>query len=76
MALGLGRNGDVPGSSSEIPVLADLQCPECGHKMYSPVSEPIPPCPVCGQEPQVVDTFRDRRRVPAPVREDRRRPGD
>jgi len=53
-------------------VLAALECPECGRKSYSPVDEPIPACPVCGQEPHVVDTFRDRRRVPAPVKRDRR----
>jgi hypothetical protein len=54
-------------------VLAELLCPGCGRKSYAPVSEPIPPCPECGNEPHVVDTFRDRRRVPAPVKRDRRK---
>jgi len=54
-------------------VLAELKCPACGRKSYVPVSERIPPCPDCGQEPHVVDTFRDRRRVPAPVKKDRRK---
>jgi ribosomal protein L37AE/L43A len=57
-------------------VLAELLCPGCGRKSYNPASERIPACPDCGQEPQVVDTFRDRRRVPAPVKRDRRRPSD
>jgi ribosomal protein L37AE/L43A len=57
-------------------VLAELVCPDCGWKTFSPVSEPIPRCAECGHEPQVVDTFRDRRRVPAPVKKDRRRPTD
>jgi len=62
----------VPGSSSDLPVLARLECEACGRTSYSPVGSPIERCPVCGQEPRVVDTFRDRRRVPAPVRRDRR----
>jgi hypothetical protein len=66
----------VPGSSSDLPVLAAVVCPGCGRRSYQPVGDPIPQCPVCGQEPQVVDTFRDRRRVPAPVKRDRRRPTD
>ncbi|MFL5842793.1 MAG: hypothetical protein ACJ77Z_20290 [Thermoleophilaceae bacterium] len=66
----------VPGSSSDLPVLAELLCPGCGRKSYHPAIETIPACPVCGQEPHVVDTFRDRRRVPAPVKRDRRRPTD
>ena len=66
----------MPGSSSDLPVLAELLCPSCGRKSYEPVGEPIPACPVCGQEPQVGDTFRDRRRVTAPVKQDRRRPSD
>ena len=66
----------MPGSSSDLPVLAALLCPECGHKSYHPALETIPACPICGQEPQVVGTFRDRRRVPAPVKRDRRRPSD
>ena len=41
-----------------------------------PADERVPPCPDCGAEVQVVDTFRDRRRVPAPVKRDRRRPSD
>jgi len=57
-------------------VLAELSCPGCGRKSYSPLGERIEPCPVCGEDPQVVDTFRDRRRVPAPVKRDRRRPTD
>jgi ribosomal protein L37E len=63
----------MPGSSHELPVLAELLCPGCGRKSYHPVAERIEPCPACGSEPQVVDTFRDRRRVPAPVKGDRRR---
>jgi hypothetical protein len=66
----------VPGSSSDLPVLAELLCPGCGHKSYQPAIEIVPACAVCGQEPQVVETFRDRRRVPAPVKRDRRRPTD
>jgi hypothetical protein len=66
----------VPGSSSDLPVLAELVCPGCGRKSYNPVGERIEPCPICGEEPQVVDTFRDRRRVSAPVKADRRRPSD
>jgi hypothetical protein len=66
----------VSGSSHDLPVLAELLCPDCGHKSYNPVLDAVPPCPVCGQEQQVVDTFRDRRRVPAPVKRDRRRPSD
>jgi len=57
-------------------VLAELLCPGCGRKSYVPVGDRIEPCPVCGQEPHVVETFRDRRRVPAPVKADRRAPGD
>ena len=64
----------VPGSSSDLPVLAELSCPGCGRKSYNPAGERIEACPVCGEEPHVVDTFRDRRRVPAPVKRDRRRP--
>jgi hypothetical protein len=59
-----------------MPVLAELLCPGCGRKSYQPAMDVVPACPVCGQEPQVVDTFRDRRRVPAPVKRDRRRPTD
>jgi ribosomal protein L37AE/L43A len=66
----------MPGSSSDLPVLAAAVCPGCGRRSYHPVGEPIAQCPVCGKEPQVVDTFRDRRRVPAPVKRDRRRPTD
>ena len=40
------------------------------------MGDPIEPCPDCGEEPHVVDTFRDRRRVPAPVKTDRRRPSE
>jgi hypothetical protein len=57
-------------------VLAALSCPGCGRKSYSPAGDPIPRCPDCGAEPHVVDTFRDRRRVAAPVKRDRRRPSD
>jgi hypothetical protein len=66
----------VPGSSSDLPVLAELSCPGCGRKSYIPVVERIPKCPDCGEEPRVVSTFRDRRRVTAPVKGDRRRPSD
>jgi hypothetical protein len=66
----------MAGSSSDLPVLAQLLCPGCGRKSYNPAIEAVPVCPVCGQEPQVLDTFRDRRRVPAPVKRDRRRPSD
>jgi hypothetical protein len=66
----------VPGSSSDLPVLAELACSGCGRKSYMPAAERIPPCPECGAELRVVDTFRDRRRVPAPVKRDRRRPSD
>ena len=60
------------GSSQNLPVLARLECPTCGHKSFHPIRDPIPACSECGAEPQVIDTFRDRRRVDAPVREDRR----
>lgn len=60
------------GSSQSLPVLAELQCPGCGRRSYHPVREPIPPCPNCGAGPQVIDTIRDRRRVNAPVKQDRR----
>jgi hypothetical protein len=53
-------------------VLAELSCAGCGRKSYLPAGERIPPCPECGQEQRVLDTFRDRRRVPAPVKRDRR----
>jgi hypothetical protein len=59
-----------------MPVLAELSCAGCGRKSYIPVAERIPPCPECGAEQRVVNTFRDRRRVPAPVKRDRRRPSD
>jgi hypothetical protein len=65
----------MPGSSSDLPVLAAAVCPGCGRRSYQPVGEPIAQC-ACGQEPHVVDTIRDRRRVPAPVTRDRRRPSD
>jgi hypothetical protein len=67
------HNQHVPGSTGDIPVLAELSCPGCGRKSFTPVSEPIPACPDCGQEPHVVETFRDRRRVPVPVKQDRRK---
>ena len=60
------------GSSQNLPVLARLECPECGHRTFHPIREPVPPCPECGNEQQVLDTFRDRRRVDAPVKDDRR----
>jgi hypothetical protein len=66
----------VPGSSSDLPVLAELTCVGCGGRSYLPAGDPISPCPECGEERHVVDTFRDRRRVPAPVKSDRRRPPD
>jgi ribosomal protein L37E len=62
----------MPSSSSDLPVLAHVVCSGCGRKSYQLMGEPIAQCPVCGQEPQVVDTIRDRRRVPAPVKQDRR----
>ena len=60
-------------SSHDLPVLAEGICVSCGHKAYTPAAEPVPPCPECGAELHVVDTFRDRRRVPAPVKSDRRK---
>ena len=57
-------------------MLAELVCSGCGQKTYMPAADRIPPCPDCGAELRVVDTFRDRRRVPAPVKRDRRRPTD
>ena len=59
-------------SSHDLPVLAEIVCASCGHKSFSPVGDPVGPCPTCGSEQQVVDTFRDRRRVDAPVKGDRR----
>jgi hypothetical protein len=56
-----------------MPVLAELACGGCGRKTYHPVGERIEPCPVCGAEQRVVDTFRDRRRVSVPVKGDRRK---
>jgi len=64
-------HGGVP-SAHDLPVLAEIVCPKCGHKGYHPVIEPIPHCPNCGAGQQVVNTFRDRRRVTAPVRGNRR----
>jgi len=59
-------------SSHDLPVLAEIVCPSCGRKDFHPALTPIPPCPNCRAEQHVVDTFRDRRRVDAPVKNDRR----
>jgi ribosomal protein L37E len=55
-----------------MPALAELVCADCGRKSYHPIGEKVPPCAECGGEQQVVDTIRDRRRVNAPVKRDRR----
>ena len=56
-----------------MPVLAEIVCASCGRKTYNPVGDPIPRCEQCGGDMRVGDTFRDRRRVSAPVKEDRRK---
>jgi DNA-directed RNA polymerase subunit RPC12/RpoP len=63
-------------SSANLPVLAQLVCAQCGRKSYHPVADQVVDCPECGGELQVVDTFRDRRRVNAPVKKDRRGSSD
>jgi ribosomal protein L37E len=63
-------------SSANLPVLAELVCRECGRKSYHPMAAKIPSCAVCGGEQQVVDTIKDRRRVSAPVKKDRRGSSD
>ena len=60
-------------SSHDLPVLAEIVCVTCGQRSYNPAGEPIPRCESCGGDMQVGDTFRDRRRVSAPVKEDRRK---
>ena len=60
-------------SSHDLPVLAEIVCVTCGHRTYNPVGDPIPRCDSCGGDMHVGDTFRDRRRVTAPVKKDRRK---